>query len=139
MKAFQQVIPSKSTISRYRFALDCSWAQFWRKIMEALLATEDGWFINLMADSSPMFGRDWFLMRYEMLEQESLVEHFRAMEVFQYFENQQLQEDESDAKDVDEDAADAVQSHLSDFWATPHHGGTAAQGGGQSRTQRDIS
>ena len=107
--------------------------------MEALLATEDGWFINLMADSSPMFGRDWFLMRYEMLEQESLVEHFRAMEVFQYFENQQLQEDESDGKDVDEDAADAVQSHLSDFWATPHHGGTAAQGGGQSRTQRDIS
>ena len=60
-----------------------------------LLATGDAWFINLMEDSSPMFGRDWFLMRYEMLEQESLMEHFRLMEILQYFWDQEASESEN--------------------------------------------
>ena len=69
------------------FTLDCCWAMFWRKLMEDMLADEDGWFINLMADSSPMFGRDWFLMRYEVLEQASLEEHYRTMELLHDFLN----------------------------------------------------
>ena len=57
-------MPSKPTISRYRLAFDCSFSLGWRSRLLWLLDNTDCKF-HMMADSSPFFGRDWFMVQYE--------------------------------------------------------------------------
>lgn len=59
-----RVIPSKSTISRSRLAFDSSWTLWWRAHIRNVLVSGAPAFA-LFADSSPMLGRDWFVMQYE--------------------------------------------------------------------------
>ena len=56
-------VPSASTLSKQRFCFDCCWTFWWREKVQQMFAGEPPPLaFGLMADSSPMFGRDWFLM-----------------------------------------------------------------------------
>eukprot|EP00969_Alexandrium_andersonii_P266755 11789000-Alexandrium_andersonii.AAC.1 len=64
----RKAFPSKSTVSKMRFPLDAAWCLCWRDVMNGIFpigvdAPVDfdsdvaGWHMNLMADSTPVFGR----------------------------------------------------------------------------------
>ena len=50
-----------------RLALDATWCLHWRRYLQRKVETVIGFCINLMADSSPVFGHDWFLTMFELM------------------------------------------------------------------------
>ena len=60
-------IPSPATVSRCRLAFDCSWMLYWQQYIEESIA-EDHVFFTLMVDASPMFGKDWSNMQYDVID-----------------------------------------------------------------------
>lgn len=76
-----QIMPSKSSISRLRLPFDCCWTLAWRDHVSKLLESNDVGFA-LMADSSPMFGRDWFVMQYECIDVREIPNAFDHMMMF---------------------------------------------------------
>ena len=63
--------PHPSTISRYAFYIDMAYARYWRvqrwpRILEDLACGKAS--VDFSGDSSPQFGRDWFLMEIHVID-----------------------------------------------------------------------
>ena len=59
-------LPSASTISRSRLAFDASWQLWFQSHLTERLSSQSPMVVNLMADSTPMFGQEWFVVSYEL-------------------------------------------------------------------------
>ena len=63
--------PHPSTISRFAFYIDMAYARYWRvqrwsRILEDLACGKAS--VDFSGDSSPQFGRDWFLMEIHVID-----------------------------------------------------------------------
>ena len=58
--------PSAPTISRYQITLDVAYALWWRD--RWLQSLSRSTLVYMMADSSPQFQRDWFIVECSILE-----------------------------------------------------------------------
>ena len=64
-------LPSAASLSRSRLAFDVSWQLWYQRHMKAALTSNIPMIINLMADSTPMLGTEWFMVGYEVTRQAS--------------------------------------------------------------------
>ena len=64
-------LPHGSTVSKHMFHMDLAYCKYWRKHRwpQLLRALCNGTaMVNLSGDSSPQFGRDWFILEIHVVE-----------------------------------------------------------------------
>ena len=68
-------MPSKTTISRDRFTLDCGLAVLWKEYWRDLFNSNIDLFVAFLADSSPRAGKEWLLMEMYILHYNPMQRH----------------------------------------------------------------
>ena len=72
-------LPSKSTLSRHKFTMDCGYALLVRTWLQKLLESGRRFYIYMLADSSPRAGREWLLIEYYLVFEDMVDEFLQAM------------------------------------------------------------
>lgn len=106
----RKALPSKSTISRMRLPFDCCWSLWWRGSLRDKMTKHPDMKFTLMADSTPMFGRDWFLVLYEQVDLGSCHAMFEQLAF-------------ASGADVDDSTRSTILQGLSSVWEAclDHH------------------
>ena len=73
-------VPSKSTISKHMFTLDCGLAVLWKQYWQELCTSNSDFFVAFLADSSPRAGKEWLLMEVYIILQADAVKLLEAMD-----------------------------------------------------------
>jgi len=74
----QGVVPSAAGISRFRFLIDAVYMMWMRQLFQRGWSDNGGWTVYMLADASPVGGREWFLAEAYMMHDSTLEHVFDA-------------------------------------------------------------